>query len=191
MLLRQIICYINFILASFIQTCFLSEPDFPKCNTESVQKIFSHLKYGVPEIGLLPVDPLKVSEIRLLQGTGPVSINATLTNVQIDGFSRAIIKSNKWVPGIRVFKSKIISTIVVGREVRSVCTPWSLLHDSIYFRVYPQRGYSFVTKLRLPQMKIEGNYILQGRILLLPLVGKGTCVFEPSKCCGLLQSLLR
>ena len=86
---------IFFFAASFIETCFMSEPDFPTCNAHSVQEIFANLKDGLPEIGLPPIDPLNVTEISLLQGSGPVSINATLMNVRIFGFSKAIVKSNK------------------------------------------------------------------------------------------------
>ncbi|KAL0281500.1 UNVERIFIED_CONTAM: hypothetical protein PYX00_002472 [Menopon gallinae] len=126
--------------ADFVKTCFLSQPDFAQCNRETVQLIFSSLKDGYPDIGLVPLDPLNVTVIRLLQGNGPVSINATLNNVRIYGFSKTIVKSNK---------------------------------------VYPQRGYSFVTRLRIPSMRIEGDYNLRGRILLLPLIGRGDCWFEP------------
>lgn len=38
---------------------------------------------------LLPsIDPLSIDEIRLLQGNGPVSINATLTDVTVRGFDK-------------------------------------------------------------------------------------------------------
>lgn len=87
-------CFVNF-SADFVKTCFLKDPDFPSCNRETVQLIFTSLKNGVPDIGLIPLDPLNVTEIRLLQGTGPVSINATLNNVRVYGFSSAIVKSNK------------------------------------------------------------------------------------------------
>lgn len=40
--------------------------------------------------------------------------------------------------------------------------------------------YDFYTKLRLPKIRIEGNYNLLGRILLIPLRGKGKCWFEAS-----------
>lgn len=45
-------------------------------------------------------------------------------------------------------------------------------------RVDP-RTYSFVTKLRIPALRIDGHYSLRGRVLLLPLQGHGTCWFEP------------
>lgn len=65
------------------------------CNTQTVQQIFSSLKDGYPEIGIIPLDPLNVTEVRLLHGDGPVAINATLQNVYVTGFASAVIKSNK------------------------------------------------------------------------------------------------
>lgn len=39
--------------------------------------------------------------------------------------------------------------------------------------------YSSVTKFYIPKIRIEGHYRMQGRILVLPLVGSGKCWFEP------------
>lgn len=40
--------------------------------------------------------------------------------------------------------------------------------------------YDFRTKIRLEKMRIDGNYNLIGRILVIPLRGKGKCWFEAS-----------
>lgn len=53
---------------------------------------------GYSEAGIPPLDPLKIAEIRLLEGgDGPVSINATLRDATIEGFKDIIITSNKYV----------------------------------------------------------------------------------------------
>lgn len=41
--------------------------------------------------------------------------------------------------------------------------------------------YSWVTNLNLPKIRIEGIYTMKGRILILPLNGRGKCWLEPSK----------
>lgn len=33
----------------------------------------------------------------------------------------------------------------------------------------------------VPKIRIDGNYHMQGRILVIPLNGHGKCWFEPSK----------
>lgn len=49
-----------------------------------------------------------------------------------------------------------------------------------YHRVNPI-DYSWETHLKVPKIRIEGNYHMQGRILVIPLNGHGKCWFEPSK----------
>lgn len=122
----------------YVETCFIKKPEFEKCSTRAVQKLFGQLPEGVPSIGLEPLDPLKVPIIKVLQGGGPVSVNASLTNVTVLGFGASEILSNTVDP----------------------------------------KNYDWVTKLRLPRLRIDGNYVLLGRILVIPLRGKGKCWFE-------------
>ncbi|XP_063223852.1 circadian clock-controlled protein daywake-like [Bacillus rossius redtenbacheri] len=41
------------------------------------------------------------------------------------------------------------------------------------------KTYSFATEMQVPDLRVEGNYTLKGRVLLLPLVGRGDAWFEP------------
>jgi hypothetical protein len=53
---------------------------------------------GFPGIGVEPLDPLNIPEIKLLQGSdGPIALNASLVNVTVTGLSKVKIASNKWV----------------------------------------------------------------------------------------------
>lgn len=79
---------------------------------------------------------------QILSGTGPVNVNASLTNVSVTGFGNAKILQNKVNP----------------------------------------RTYDFLTKVQLPKLRIDGHYILLGRILVIPLRGNGNCWFDASKC---------
>lgn len=49
------------------------------------------------------------------------------------------------------------------------------------FNSVSPKDYSWDTRFSLPKMRIEGNYHMQGRILVIPLNGHGRCFFEPSK----------
>lgn len=42
-----------------------------------------------------------------------------------------------------------------------------------------KKDYHWETQIFLPKMRIEGNYHMQGRILVIPLNGRGKCLFEP------------
>ncbi|CAG9578953.1 unnamed protein product [Danaus chrysippus] len=125
---------------SFINTCMKSDPDFDDCSRDAVQQLFNALGPGLPEIDLPPIDPLNIPKLRILQGEGPVNINAALDNVVVTGFG----------------KTEVLHSQVDGKS------------------------YDFYTKVRVPKIRIEGTYDLKGKILLIPLVGRGLCWFEPS-----------
>ncbi|KAF5298259.1 hypothetical protein FQR65_LT09770 [Abscondita terminalis] len=130
-------CYLD-TKPDFVDSCYIKKPNFQECSTKSVQRLFSMLPPGIPSIGLQPLDPLHIPIVRILQGEGPVSVNASLANVTVLGFGGSRILSN----------------------------------------VVDPKTYDFHTKLVLPKLRIDGNYILLGRILLIPLRGRGKCWFE-------------
>ncbi|CAB3223218.1 unnamed protein product [Arctia plantaginis] len=125
----------------FVKTCFRKDPEFDDCSRQAVQQLFNALGPGLPEIGVEPLDPLKIPKIRILQGDdGPVNVNAALDHVTVTGFG----------------KTEVLSSRV------------------------DRKTYDFHTKIRIPKIRIEGTYELKGKILLIPLVGRGLCWFEPS-----------
>ncbi|XP_013136879.1 PREDICTED: circadian clock-controlled protein-like [Papilio polytes] len=124
----------------FVKTCFKSDPEFDDCSKQAVQQLFNALGPGLPEIGMVPLDPLKIPKIRILQGDGPVNVNAALDDVIVSGFG----------------DTEVLLSQVDGKS------------------------YSFYTKVRVPKIRIEGTYDLKGKILLIPLVGRGLCWFEPT-----------
>ncbi|CAH0558779.1 unnamed protein product [Brassicogethes aeneus] len=125
---------------SYISTCQIkNNPNFSNCSTHSVQGLFDEIPKGIPEIGLEPLDPLKVDKIKILQGGGgAVTVNASLTNVTVIGFG----------------------------------------HTKVVHNTVDNKTYDFHTKLHLDRLRIDGNYELLGRILVIPLRGKGACWFD-------------
>ncbi|XP_023954809.2 uncharacterized protein LOC112058318 [Bicyclus anynana] len=73
---------------SFIRTCFKGDPEFDDCSKDAVQNLFNALGPGLPEIDLPSLDPLNIPQIRILQGDGPVNVNAALDNVVVTGFGK-------------------------------------------------------------------------------------------------------
>ncbi|KAI4458915.1 hypothetical protein MML48_6g00006193 [Holotrichia oblita] len=122
----------------YVTTCQIKKPDFVNCSTNAVQKLFNEIPSGIPEIGLDPLDPLQVPIIKILQGAGPVNVNASLTDVTVLGFGNTHIRHNN----------------------------------------VDSKTYDFYTELSLPRLRIDGNYKLLGRILVIPLKGAGTCWFD-------------
>lgn len=96
----------------------------------SVQGLFDKLVKGIDGVvGLDSIDPMKIDRIRILQGEGPVSVNASLSRVKVTGFSR-----------VKVLENQVSS-----------------------------KDYSWVTTIKLPKLRLEGNYHMMGRILVIPL----------------------
>ncbi|CAG9769220.1 unnamed protein product [Ceutorhynchus assimilis] len=125
----------------FVKTCMITKTreEFVNCSTHAVQILFNEIPKGVEHIGLQVLDPLHVPYVKILQGGGgPVTVNASLTDVSVIGFGNTKIVLNTVDPDT----------------------------------------YDFFTKLHLPRMRIDGNYELLGRILVIPLRGKGVCWFD-------------
>jgi hypothetical protein len=117
-------------LADWLQTCAFKDPEFVKCSTSSVQGLFDNVVKGIEGVDHLEsVDPMRIDRIRILQGEGPVSVNASLTKVKVVGFSKVKVTEN---------------------QVSS-------------------KDYSWITTVKLPKMRLEGNYHMHGRILVIPL----------------------
>lgn len=47
---------------------------------------------GLEDIGT--IDPMRLGKIRILQGDGPVSVNASLSKVTVTGFSNTKVVQN-------------------------------------------------------------------------------------------------
>lgn len=91
--------------------------------------MFDELAKGIDGlVGLETIDPMKIDRIRILQGEGPVSVNASLSKVKVTGFS----------------KTKVVENHI-------------------------NKDFSWITTVKLPKMRLEGNYHMMGRILVIPL----------------------
>ncbi|GLV43637.1 uncharacterized protein CBL_07036 [Carabus blaptoides fortunei] len=126
--------------SDWLKTCHKQDKNFTDCSTIAVQGMFNKLRTGIPEVRLPPAEPLKIDKIEILQGDGPVSVNATVRDINVHGFGNANVLFNS---------------------------------------VHPS-NFDFHTRMNFPLLRIEGTYEMEGRILVLPMKGKGKCWFEPS-----------
>lgn len=46
---------------------------------------------GVPSLGLIKIDPLRIIQLKIDQGTGPVSINMTFNDLDIYNLKSTVI----------------------------------------------------------------------------------------------------
>lgn len=127
-LINQI--HFNIFSASWLQTCELKKPQFTKCSTQSIRGLFNNVFSGKYKIdGLESLDPMVLDKIKVLQGDGPVSVNASLSKVKIYGFSKVELVQNQ----------------------------------------VSAKDYSWITLIKLPKIRLEANYRMQGQILIIPL----------------------
>lgn len=116
--------------ASWLKTCEIKDPQFEQCNVESVRGMFANILNGNYKIdGLDSVEPLKLDKVQILQGNGPVSLDASLSKMKIFGLSKAEIVDNQ----------------------------------------LDFKDYSWVTKFKIPKMRLEADYRMKGQILVIPL----------------------
>ncbi|XP_067005499.2 protein takeout [Anabrus simplex] len=119
-----------------LKICHQNDANFDECLKIAVQDALKKLKHGNPTLGLLPLDPLKITTLDLGKSTGPVNIGLRFDNVTMHGISESIIKVQK-----------------------------SNLSD-----------YHLYAESLTPRLKMEANYEMDGRVLLLPIRGKGKSV---------------
>ncbi|XP_026275999.2 protein takeout-like isoform X2 [Frankliniella occidentalis] len=72
-------------LPADIKRCARTDPKFFSCLRDAVQDTLPKLKNGLPKLGLPPLDPLLVSELRISQGDGPVGLNLVFKDLVTTG----------------------------------------------------------------------------------------------------------
>lgn len=116
--------------ASWLITCALKDPGFEKCHLDSIRGLFEKVLQGSYKVeGIESMDPVLLDKVQILQGTGPVSLDARLTNLKIKGLSKGLIIDNK-----------------------------ANVKDKIWTTVF-----------QIPKLRVEGNYQMNGQILVIPL----------------------
>lgn len=92
-----------------LRTCQIFDSDFVSCSTESVQQLFNLVLSGIDDLNNLPtLDPMKIKKIQILQGNGPVNINASLVKVTIRGFERVQVLESRVSPKDFSWNTKFI-----------------------------------------------------------------------------------
>lgn len=80
--------------ASYSQCKTGDEP----CVVQAITNTFHKFQGGVPALGLASLDPLRIDEMDIVQGTGPVNIVLNFKNVDITGFKDVAVKKAKVSP---------------------------------------------------------------------------------------------
>jgi len=129
--------------------CKISDPNLNECIRDGLQSAIPHLAKGVPSLGIIPMDPLRITELKIDQGSGPVSIKLNFKDLDIMNLKMLTIDKIKY--------------------------------DSKKYILY-------IEALPKQSIVLQGNYEITGKVLVLPIVGKGKCkiILDMSKVYGTL-----
>ncbi|CAB3377588.1 Hypothetical predicted protein [Cloeon dipterum] len=89
-------------LPSEFPLCFLKQEDYEKCLNNAIETGIRSLANGNPTLGMLPIDPMEITEMNLMHGTGgPVNIDLVFKNTTMSGLTSAksISVSNEFLAG--------------------------------------------------------------------------------------------
>lgn len=80
-------------------SCRKSDPAYEKCVLEGFSNAREFFVKGIPELGISPLDPLKITSFSVNRTLNQlVSLNAVCTNVEITGLRNTVIRSLKADP---------------------------------------------------------------------------------------------
>lgn len=96
------VCELSPSFSHLISASSFTADSFSRCNQEDGQCLldaitatFRNFYKGVPEIGLVPLDPLRIDKMDIIQGDGPINIELNFRKVDLLGFREAKIKKAK------------------------------------------------------------------------------------------------
>lgn len=78
--------------ASFIQKCSRSDPQLNSCLRNTFNNLRPHLARGIPEIGVPPMEPMKIDHLGIENQAGNIRIKGSFTNVINAGASNFTVK---------------------------------------------------------------------------------------------------
>ncbi|KAL5235485.1 hypothetical protein ACI65C_002895 [Semiaphis heraclei] len=119
----------------FVQ-CKLSDPALNECIRDGLQRAVPYMTKGIPSLGLLPMDPLRISSLRINQGIG--AVNLKFKDLDISNMKSTIVKDLTIDP--KSFSLNV--SLVIQKPI-----------------------------------VLEGQYETNGRVVILPINGNGTCRF--------------
>lgn len=78
---------ILFFLADYFPSCKRSDPEIVQCVLDAVELIRPHLKVGIPEVNIPPLDPFNVPTLKLDRTAPNLRLKATVKHAKAYGAS--------------------------------------------------------------------------------------------------------
>ncbi|KAL0281109.1 UNVERIFIED_CONTAM: hypothetical protein PYX00_002205 [Menopon gallinae] len=138
-----VLCAVGFSTAAKLPSAFpkckRTDPNLEQCLVSAVSDSVPTLVKGVPNLGLIPIDPLRVTRLDIDQGDGPVALDLKFRDIDIINIGS--VKVNSVKADIENYKIEIDTTMS-------------------------------------KPLIIDGDYEIDGKVLVLPITGKGKSHLE-------------
>ncbi|KAF2892624.1 hypothetical protein ILUMI_13551 [Ignelater luminosus] len=96
------------LIPSYIHVCQRNDPELVKCINNSITILKPHLKDGIPELEVPPLEPFLLDSVELQSGTDAARIGATLSNLKIWGATSFVIEELKPNLDKNIFRLKVL-----------------------------------------------------------------------------------
>ncbi|XP_014287383.1 protein takeout [Halyomorpha halys] len=113
------------------KACSKSDSKYSECLSKEMFNAVKSLEHGNKKLGVLPLDPLRITKMQISKGNGPVAIELLLTDLDIHG--------------------------ITDSKIKNVKNDWKTMEIEIL----------------IPRLEILSNYKIDGKVLVLPIVGHG------------------
>ncbi|XP_075235431.1 protein takeout-like [Lycorma delicatula] len=117
-------------IPDFLHVCKRFDPHLVECIQNSINELKPHLRKGIPEMNVPPLEPLLIKELVAAQSSG---LKITTEDLKVHGCSNFTIK-------------KLLVNL---------------------------KDHKFFFSLDLPHLVLDGRYVVDGRVILIPVKGNG------------------
>ncbi|KAJ9577480.1 hypothetical protein L9F63_005981 [Diploptera punctata] len=73
--------------SDLFKVCNRNDPHLDDCARQTLEELRPKFKKGIPELKMASVDPMVIPRVSVTQGSGPVSIDSTFTNLHVEGIT--------------------------------------------------------------------------------------------------------
>uniref|UniRef100_A0A182NS83 Uncharacterized protein n=1 Tax=Anopheles dirus TaxID=7168 RepID=A0A182NS83_9DIPT len=154
----------------YMHRCERDAADVNDCLRYSANKLASYIRQGIPEIGIVDVEPVVVDEISIALGSGPDGYRASFRNIEAYGVSnlsivnvRSDIDSMQYqmtieIPKIKAtaqYQSSGVLLLIQASGAGEYWGEYEGVKAKTYFKATPYQGEDGLTYLTVDQTKMD------------------------------------
>ncbi|GBP20736.1 Protein takeout [Eumeta japonica] len=147
--------------------CYQKDPKLNDCLRKAVPEALKKMKDGIPSLSVPPMEPLLVSSVEIKSGGGPVLVTQSYRDIKLHGLTDSTLTTYK--SESTQFDSKVVHASANGESF--------FISRNYFYNSQEERAdlkrFRLRTDSLTPKMEFVGDYVMSGRILVLPIQGKG------------------